>query len=62
MSRFQERRQAISNGSHALVIDGGIAGLSATGILLNHSEHITVVELNLLILLNSCYEPPGLQL
>ena len=44
MSQLQERQQAISNGSHALVIGGGIAGLLATRVLLNHFEHITVVE------------------
>lgn len=44
MSKFQERQQAISNGSHALVIGSGIAGLLAARVLLNHFDYITVVE------------------
>jgi 2-polyprenyl-6-methoxyphenol hydroxylase-like FAD-dependent oxidoreductase len=44
MSEFQERQQAIQNGSHALVIGSGIAGLLAARVLLDHFEHVTVVE------------------
>lgn len=44
MSKFQERQQAIGNDSHALVIGSGIAGLLAARVLLNHFEHVTVVE------------------
>lgn len=44
MSKFQERQQAIGNGSHALVIGSGIAGLLAARVLLNHFQHITIVE------------------
>lgn len=48
MSKFQERQQAISNGSHALVIGSGIAGLLAARVLLNHFKYITVVERDVL--------------
>lgn len=44
MFKFQERQQAIANSSHALVIGSGIAGLLAARVLLNHFEHITIVE------------------
>lgn len=44
MSKFQQRQQAISNGSHALVIGSGIAGLLAARVLLNHFQHVTIVE------------------
>ncbi len=44
MYKFQERQQAISNDSHALVIGSGIAGLLAARVLLNHFEYVTVVE------------------
>lgn len=44
MSKFQERQQAIGNGSHALVIGSGIAGLLAARVLLNHFQHVTIVE------------------
>lgn len=44
MSKFQERQQAINNGSHALVIGSGIAGLLAARVLLNHFQHVTIVE------------------
>lgn len=44
MSKFQERQQDIYNGSHALIIGSGIAGLLAARVLLNHFEHITIVE------------------
>ncbi|MBV8883268.1 MAG: monooxygenase [Chroococcidiopsidaceae cyanobacterium CP_BM_RX_35] len=44
MSKFQKRQQAISNGTHALVIGSGIAGLLAARVLLNHFEYVTVVE------------------
>lgn len=44
MSKFQQRQQALGNGTHAIVIGSGIAGLLAARVLLNHFEHITVVE------------------
>lgn len=44
MFKFQEQKQPASNGSHALVIGSGIAGLLAARVLLNHFERITVVE------------------
>lgn len=44
MSKFQERQQAIANGSHALVIGSGIAGLLAARVLLNHFDRVTIVE------------------
>ena len=44
MSKFQKRQQAISNGTHALVIGSGIAGLLAARVLLNHFASVTVVE------------------
>lgn len=44
MFKFQERQQAIANGSHALVIGSGIAGLLAARVLLNHFQHVTIVE------------------
>lgn len=44
MSKFQQRQQAIGDGTHAIVIGSGIAGLLAARVLQNHFEHITVVE------------------
>ncbi|NEQ24490.1 MAG: 2-polyprenyl-6-methoxyphenol hydroxylase-like oxidoreductase [Microcoleus sp. SIO2G3] len=44
MSKFEKRQQAISNGSHGLVIGSGIAGLLAARVLLNHFAFVTVVE------------------
>jgi 2-polyprenyl-6-methoxyphenol hydroxylase-like FAD-dependent oxidoreductase len=44
MSKFQQRQQAISNRTHALVIGGGIAGLLAARILLKHFQYVTVIE------------------
>lgn len=44
MSKLQKRQQTISNGSHALVIGSGIAGLLAARVLLDHFDHVTVVE------------------
>lgn len=43
MFKLQEQ-QAINNSNHALVIGSGIAGLLAARVLLNHFEHITIVE------------------
>jgi 2-polyprenyl-6-methoxyphenol hydroxylase-like FAD-dependent oxidoreductase len=48
MSKFEQRQQAVSNGSHALVIGSGIAGLLAARVLLNHFKYVTVVERDLL--------------
>ena len=48
MSKFEKRQQAVSNGSHGLVIGSGIAGLLAARVLLNHFESVTVVERDLL--------------
>lgn len=44
MSKFEKRQQAVGNGSHGLVIGGGIAGLLAAKVLLNHFESVTIVE------------------
>ena len=44
MSKFLQRQQAIGNGTHALVIGSGIAGLLAARVLKNHFDHVTVVE------------------
>ncbi|MEG4228621.1 FAD-dependent monooxygenase [Microcoleus sp. N9_B2] len=44
MSKFEKRQQAVSNGSHGLVIGSGIAGLLAARVLLNHFAFVTVVE------------------
>jgi 2-polyprenyl-6-methoxyphenol hydroxylase-like FAD-dependent oxidoreductase len=44
MSKFEKRQQAVSNGSHGLVIGSGIAGLLAARVLLNHFASVTVVE------------------
>ena len=44
MPKFQERQQAIDNGSHALVIGSGIAGLLAARVLLDHFQNVTVIE------------------
>jgi 2-polyprenyl-6-methoxyphenol hydroxylase-like FAD-dependent oxidoreductase len=44
MSKFEKRQQAVSNGSHGIVIGSGIAGLLAARVLLNHFESVTLVE------------------
>lgn len=44
MSKFEKRQQAVSNGSHGIVIGSGIAGLLAARVLLNHFESVTIVE------------------
>jgi 2-polyprenyl-6-methoxyphenol hydroxylase-like FAD-dependent oxidoreductase len=43
MSKFEKRQQAVSNGSHGLVIGSGIAGLLAARVLLNYFASVTVV-------------------
>ena len=48
MYKFKERQQAVSNGSHALVIGSGIAGLLTARVLLNHFESVTIVERDVL--------------
>lgn len=44
MFKFQKRQAAIGNGSHALVVGSGIAGLLAARVLLNHFQNVTIVE------------------
>ncbi|WP_211175858.1 hypothetical protein [Brasilonema sp. UFV-L1] len=44
MSTHVETQQKIHNGSHAVVIGGSMAGLLAARILVEHFEHVTVVE------------------
>ncbi|QSJ19049.1 FAD-dependent monooxygenase [Nostoc sp. UHCC 0702] len=44
MSKLIEAQQKTSNGSHAIVIGGSMAGLLSARILAEHFEHVTVVE------------------